>query len=117
MTVEAATDKAMDPDATEAGKQVTAAAEVRAVLTLVQATAAAPSRVDSVMPAEALVEDAMNADATEAEKQATAAAPSRVDSVMTAQALADGAINADATGVHALVIATTEASAALTRWS
>ena len=65
MTAEAAADNALNPDATEAEKQVTAAAEARTVLTLVQAAAAAPSRVDSVMTAQALAEDAMNADATE----------------------------------------------------
>ena len=37
---------------------MTAAAEARTVLTLLQASAAAPSRVDSVMVAEALAEDA-----------------------------------------------------------
>ena len=65
-------------------KQVSASVEARTVLTLLQVAAAAPSRVDSVMTAHATAEDAMNADATEAQ---------------------------------ALVIATAEASAALTRWS
>ena len=36
MTAEAAADNALNPDATEAEKQVTAAAEARTVLTLVQ---------------------------------------------------------------------------------
>ena len=45
MTVEAAADNVLNPDAAEAEKQVTAAAEARTVLALVQAAAAAPSRV------------------------------------------------------------------------
>ena len=65
MTAEEAADNAMNPDATEAEKQVTASAEAHTVLTLVQAAAAAPSRVDNVMVVHAVAEDAMNADATE----------------------------------------------------
>ena len=53
MTAEAAADNSLNPDATEAEKKVTAAAEARTALTLVQA-AAAPSRFNSVMAAEAL---------------------------------------------------------------
>ena len=77
MTAEAAADNAMNPDATEAGKQVTASAEARTVLTLVQAAAAALSRVDRVMTAQALAEDAMNADATEVQALVTATAEAR----------------------------------------
>jgi hypothetical protein len=63
MIAEAAADNAMKPESTEAEKQVTASAEARTVLTLVQvAAAAAPSRVDNVMTAQALAEGAMNAD-------------------------------------------------------
>ena len=87
MTAEAAADSAMNPDATEAKKQVTAATEARTALTLVRA-AAAPSRVDSVMAA-----------------------------VMAAEALAEDAMNADTTEVQALVIATAEASSVLTRYT
>ena len=76
MIAEAAADNAMNPDATEAEKQVTAAAEARTVLTLVQA-AAAPSRVDSVMTAQALAEDAMNGDATEVQALVIATAEAR----------------------------------------
>ena len=39
--------------------------------------AAAPSRIDSVMAAEALAEDAMNADATEVQAQVIATAEAR----------------------------------------
>ena len=46
-----------------------------------QATAAAPSRVDSVMTAQALAEDAMNADATEV--QALVIATAEASSVLT----------------------------------
>ena len=80
MTAEAAADNAMNPDATEAEKQVTAAAEARTALTLVQA-AAAPSRFNSVMAAEALAEDAMNADTKEV--QALVIATEETSSVLT----------------------------------
>ena len=51
----------MNADETEVEAQVTATAEARTALTLVQAAAAA-SRVDSVMAAEAAADNAMNAD-------------------------------------------------------
>ena len=79
--------------------------------------AAAASRVDSVMAAEAAADnaDATNADATEVEGHVTAeaeahtaltlvqaaAAAGRVDSVMAADAAADDSMNADATEVTA----------------
>ena len=105
MIAEAAADNAMNPDATEAEKQVTAAAEASSVLTLVQAAAAALSRVDSVMTAEALVEDAMNADATEViattdassvltlVRAAAAPSASRVGGATIEEAAADNAMN------------------------
>ena len=42
-------------------------AEALSALTPVQAAAAAPSRVDSIMPTEAAADNALNADATEVE--------------------------------------------------
>ena len=119
MAVEAAADRAMNADATEAEAYVTTIAEASTALTLLQA-ATAPSasrtRVDSVLTAEAAADDAMSLDGTEAEEQVTAAAaPSRVDSVMAAEVLAEDAMNADATELQTHVIATAEASSVLTR--
>ena len=60
---------------------MTTTAEARILLTPVQAAAAAPSRVDSVMTAEPLAEDAMNAVATGV--QALVIATAEASSVLT----------------------------------
>ena len=83
-----------------------------------RAAAAAPSRVDSVMAAEALAEDAMNADVTEVQAlviataeartlltlvQVAAGAVSRVDSALIAKAAASDAMVAHGAEADALV--------------
>ena len=81
------------------------------------------------MVAEAIADNAMNADATEVQAlvtttaeantaltlaQAAVASPCRAESIIVAEALAEDAMNADATEVEALVIATAEASSVST---
>ena len=130
---EAATDDAINADATEVEAYVTKATEASSVLTLVHAVAA--RCLDNRMAAEAAAceaatDCAMNADATEVKTHVTAiaeartvltlmqlaqaAAARRVESVMTAEVAADNAMNADATEVKADVTTTSEASTALT---
>ena len=131
----AATDNAMNADATEVEAHVTRTTEARTIPTLVQAAATAARRLDNIMAAEpttneAATDNALNVDATDVEADVTtiadaltaltlpkAAVPvaSPIDNIMAAMGPTNNTLNADATEVEADVTRSAEKPCAPTR--